>query len=145
MLKGFLALLSTGIIFKPMLLLGVIIGISAYVGLDGDHLRILYTDWHLYVFFLILASVYAYFFKKTYWGNTYSVDWKETSKTALGEFLLLSFSFICGMLLASFFDFSLPEPKTSNISYSEHAEIADMKKQAEDMMKNYDALLDSFK
>jgi hypothetical protein len=49
------------------------------------------------------------------------------------------------MLLASFFDFSLPESSSQKITYSENAEISDMKKQAEDMMQNYNALLDSIK
>lgn len=145
MFKGFLALFTTGIIFRPMLLLGVIVGVVAYIKLDDGQLKTLYTDWHLYVLFLIIASVYVYFFKKTYWGNTYQTDWKETSKTMIAEFFRLSFCFAIGMLLASFFDFSLPEPSSQKITYSENAEISDMKKQAEDMMQNYNALLDSIK
>lgn len=145
MLKGFLALFTTGIIFKPMLLLGGIIGIVSYIKLDGAQLKILYTDWHLYVLFLMIASLYAYFFKKTYWGNTYQTDWKETSKTMFAEFLVLSFSFFIGMLLASFFDFSMPEPSTKSINYSEQAEILELQKQAEDMMQNYNTLLNEIK
>ena len=75
MLKGFLALFTTGLIFKPMLLLGGIVGIVSYIKLDGEQLKILYTDWHLFALFLLIASLYAYFFKKTYWGNTYATDW----------------------------------------------------------------------
>lgn len=145
MLKGFLALFTTGLIFKPMLLLGGIIGIICYIKLDGAQLKILYTDWHLYVLFLLIASFYAYFFEKTYFGNTYATDWKETSKTAFKEFLLLTFCFFIGMLLASFFDFSMPETSTKSINYSEQAEILELQKQAEDMMQNYNALLDSIK
>lgn len=145
MLKGFLALFTTGLIFKPMLLLGGIVGIVSYIKLDGEQLKILYTDWHLFALFLLIASLYAYFFKKTYWGNTYATDWKETSKTAIKEFFVLTFSFFVGMLLASFFDFSLPESSTKSISYSEQAEILELQKQAEDMQKNYNALLDSIK
>ena len=145
MLKGFLALFTTGLIFKPMLLLGGIVGIVSYIKLDGEQLKILYTDWHLFALFLLIASLYAYFFKKTYWGNTYATDWKETSKTAIKEFFVLTFSFFIGMLLASFFDFSLPESSTKNVSYSEQAEILELQKQAEDMQKNYNALLDSIK
>ena len=145
MLKGFLALFTTGLIFKPMLLLGGIVGIVSYIKLDGEQLKILYTDWHLFALFLLIASLYAYFFKKTYWGNTYATDWKETSKTAIKEFFVLTFSFFIGMLLASFFDFSLPESSTKNVSYAEQAEILELQKQAEDMMKNYNILLDSVK
>ena len=145
MLKGFLALFTTGLIFKPMLLLGVMIGVGAYIGLDGEHLKILYTDWHLYALFFLVAALYPYFFKKTYLENSYAVDWKETLKTIVSEFFVLSFCFVVGMLLASFFDFSLPESGSQKVTYSETAEISDMKKQAEDMMKNYDAILDSIK
>ena len=145
MFKGFLALFTTGIIFKPMLLLGVIVGVGAYIGLDGERLKVLYTDWHLYTLFFLIAALYTYFFRKTYLENSYAVDWKETVKTMISEFFVLSFCFVVGMLLASFFDFSLPESSTKSITYSENAEISDMKKQAEDMMQNYNALLDSIK
>jgi len=145
MFKGFLALFTTGIIFKPMLLLGVIVGVGAYIGLDGERLKVLYTDWHLYTLFFLIAALYTYFFRKTYLENSYAVDWKETVKTMISEFFVLSFCFVVGMLLASFFDFSLPESSSQKITYSENAEISDMKKQAEDMMQNYNALLDSIK
>ena len=62
MIKGFLALFTTGIIFKPMLLLGGIIGVSAYIGLDDEHLKVFYTDWHLYALFFLIATLYTYFF-----------------------------------------------------------------------------------
>ena len=145
MFKGFLALFTTGLIFKPMLLLGVIVGVGAYIGLDGERLKVLYTDWHLYTLFFLIAALYTYFFRKTYLENSYAVDWKETVKTMISEFFVLSFCFVVGMLLASFFDFSLPESSSQKITYSENAEISDMKKQAEDMMQNYNALLDSIK
>ena len=145
MFKGLFALLTTGLIFKPMLLLGGIIGIVSYVKFDAERLQILYTDWHLYALFLIVAGLYAYFFKQTYLQNTYKTDWKETSKTMFLEFLLLSFSFVIGMLLASFFDFSLPEPKTEHMHYSEQSEILELQKRAEDMQKQYDRLLNQIK
>ena len=143
MFKGLLALFTTGLIFRPMLLLGGLIGIIAYIKLNGDQLKILYTDWHLYALFVLISSLYAYFFQRTYWQNTYQTDWKETSKTMFSEFCLLTFSSFVGMLLASFFDFSMPEPSKQNTSYSEQAEILELQKQAEEAQKNYNALLDA--
>ena len=127
MLKGFLALFTTGLIFKPMLLLGGIIGIVSYVLLDGESLKILYTNWQLYALFFIISCLYVYFFKKTYTEKAYQTDWKETSKTMFSEFFVICFSFIVGMLLASFFDFSLPEAKTQS---------NDTQKQVEDIQNN---------
>lgn len=127
MIKGFLALFTTGLIFKPMLLLGGIIGITSYIMLDGESLKLLYTNWQLYALFFIISCLYVYFFKKTYLENTSQTDWKETSKTMLSEFFVLCFSFVIGMLLASFFDFSLPESKT---------QTNDLQKQVEDIQNN---------
>ena len=106
MFRGFFALFVTGLIFRPMLLLGGLTGIVLYIGLESETLKRLYSNYNLYLLFLFIASLYVFFFKKTYLENGYDVDWKETIKTMVGEFLMLSFCFIMGMLLASFFDFS---------------------------------------
>ena len=136
MIKGFLALFTTGLIFKPMLLLGGVIGIVSYVTMSGEQLKILYTDWRLYVLFFIISGLYTFFFKKTYIENADRIDRIETSKTALGEFFVLSFSFVIGMLLASFFDFSMPEPSAQNVSSSS---------QNEELLQKYNTLLDQVK
>ena len=136
MIKGFLALFTTGLIFKPMLLLGGVIGIVSYVTMSGEQLKILYTDWRLYVLFFIISGLYTFFFKKTYIENADRIDRIETSKTALGEFFVLSFSFVIGMLLASFFDFSMPEPSAQNMSSSS---------QNEELLQKYNTLLDQVK
>lgn len=136
MIKGFLALFTTGLIFKPMLLLGGVIGIVSYVTMSGEQLKILYTDWRLYVLFFIISGLYTFFFKKTYIENADRIDRIETSKTALSEFFVLSFSFVIGMLLASFFDFSMPEPSAQNMSSSS---------QNEELLQKYNTLLDQVK
>ena len=147
MLKGFLALFTTGLIFKPMILLGGFIGIFLYILLDGETLKILYTDYHLYLLFLLIACLYAYFFKKTLQDNSYATEWKETIKTMIAEFFRLVFSFIIGMLLASFFDFSdiQIKPDSQDVKFSEYSEIVDMQKQARELMQNYDTLLNQAK
>lgn len=147
MLKGFLALFTTGLIFKPMVLLGGIIGIISYIALNSDVLKLLYTDYHIYALFLLIACLYAYFFKKTYQDNSYATDWGETIKTMFYEFFCLSLSFIVGLLLASFFDFSdlKVTPDKDDIRYSEYSELSDIQQQAKKMQQNYNDVLNSIK
>lgn len=72
MIKGFLALFTTGLIFKPMLLLGGIIGIVSYIALSGEQLKTLYTDWRLYVLFFF--TVYTHFFSKKHTLKTPTIQ-----------------------------------------------------------------------
>ena len=71
----------------------------------------------------------------------------ETIKTMIAEFFRLVFSFIIGMLLASFFDFSdiQIKPDSQDVKFSEYSEIVDMQKQARELMQNYDTLLNQAK
>ena len=78
MFKGLWALFASGLIFNPALLLGAFTGIIAYIALDSEHLKILYTDYHLYILFLLLSCLYVYFFQKTLQDNLRDIDWKET-------------------------------------------------------------------
>lgn len=145
MLKGLIALFTTGLILNPCLLLGGLLGIISYVGLSDEHLKALYLSYQLYLLFLLFSFGFVYFFKKTLKDNEIDIDWIATSKTVFSQFLLMSFSFIMGMLLASFFDFSDFTPSKENYQYSEISETLSIQKQAEDMVKNYNNMLDSIK
>ncbi len=137
MLKGLWALITSGLIFNPMLLLGAAIGIAGYIFLDNEQLKILYTNYHLYLLFLLVSAVFIYFFRPTLTEDLRKTDWKETSKDIIKQTILMSFSFIMGMLFASFFDFSdiKDTPNKSDYQYSQYSEITSLQKQTEEMQK----------
>ena len=121
MLKGLWALFATGLIFNPALLFGAISGILSYVFLDSAHLKVLYTNYYLYLLFFLISAAYVYFARPTLQDNLIDIDWRATIKDMVKHFLLMSFSFIMGMLFASFFDFSdlSIKPNPESYEYSE--------------------------
>ena len=138
MLKGFLALFTTGIIFNPAVLLGGLTGVASYVFLDGEQLKTVYAHYHIYLLFFIFSAGYVYFFRPVLKDNARDTDWKATFSATFKETILMSFSFVCGMLLASFFDFSDfdMKPKEQDYQYSELGSIMSLEKQAESLMQN---------
>ena len=138
MFKGFLALFTTGIIFNPAVLLGGLAGIALYVFLDGEQLKIVYAHYHIYLLFFIFSAGYVYFLKPILKDNARDTDWKATFAAIFKETILMSFSFVCGMLLASFFDFSdlSVQTKSEDYQYSEINDIINLQKQAENLMNN---------
>lgn len=67
MIKGIMALFTSGVIFNPMVLLGVIFGIIFDIKMDYQQMMSqVYKNYHFYLLALILAAVYNILFKKTY-------------------------------------------------------------------------------
>ena len=147
MLKGLLALFTTGLIFNPVVWGGGLLGIVSYIFLDSTQLKILYMSYHIYLLFFVFSATYVYLAKPTLTDDLEHTDWNATSKNIVKHTLLMSVSFWVGMLLASFFDFSaLPiKPDKSDYQYSEIYNIMSVQKQAEDLMKNEQRLMDSIK
>ncbi|HCU58692.1 MAG TPA: hypothetical protein DIC64_01790, partial [Alphaproteobacteria bacterium] len=71
------------------------------------------------------------------------IDWKATFSNIIKHFLLMTFSFFVGLLLASYFDFSMPEPKKG--TDSEYSEIMSLQKQVQDWQNNYNEMLNKIK
>ena len=53
MIKGIVALFTSGAIFNPMVLLGIICGIGAMVRLDEEAIRALVTNYHFYLLIVV--------------------------------------------------------------------------------------------
>lgn len=138
MLKGLIALFTTGVIFNPAVSLGGLLGILAYVFFDGAQLKIIYTHYQLYLLFFIFSAIYVYFLRPIFKDNGRDTDWKATITSMIKETILMSFCFVMGMLLASFFDFSDfdMKPKEQDYQYSELGSIMSLEKQAESLMQN---------
>ena len=144
MFKGFIALITSGIIFNPAVLIGALIGVVAYIKLDFEEIKILCTDYHLYLFFLFVCCLYVYFFKKTLKDNLRDLDLRVMFSTMIGQFFLMCFSFLMGMLLASFFDFSIPEPSAKK-THSEYSETVGSINRAKNLQNDYNHILDQIK
>lgn len=92
MFKGIGALFTTGAIFNPMVLLGIILGTFFFFGLTTEQAFELYFDIRFYALAFIIALLYNFIFKKTYDDDGFDLDYKEMGIHTVGSFLLLIFS-----------------------------------------------------
>ena len=147
MLKGLLALFTTGIIFNPAVWGGALIGILGYIFLEPAQLKILYKSYHIYLLFFVFSGTYVYLARPTLKDDLEHTDWNATSKNIVKHTILMSFSFWMGMLFASFFDFSdiNIKPDKTDYQYSEIYNVMSVQKQAEELMKNEKRLMDMVK
>ena len=92
MFKGIGALFSSGLIFNPMFLLGVILGTFFYFGMTTEQVYELYFDFRFYALAFIIALLYNFLFKKVYDDDGMDLDYKEMGIHSVGSFLLLVFT-----------------------------------------------------
>lgn len=65
MIKGIISLFTSGAIFNPMVLLGILLGVLCDVGLSGEEIKELFTDYNLYLLALLVSGLYIFGFKKS--------------------------------------------------------------------------------
>ena len=140
MLKGIAALFKSGLIFNPMVLLGIILGFTAMGTMSDEQLHAFYTNYHLYLLMLLIAGLYVYFFKRTVIPNRDETDWKLTSQTIVGHFLMFVVSFIFSMLFIMVMSFS-GEPE-EDYELPEFDQVQrDLQIQQQELQQNYNAIM----
>lgn len=98
MIRGIVALFTSGIMTNPMVLLGIILGSILYFCLDSSQIFQIYKLPSFYGMALILACVYVLGFRRIYTENG-DTDWLETGlsivasvfKFVLASILMISF------------------------------------------------------
>ncbi len=99
MIKGIIALFTSGIIFNPLILLGIGLGFVCMATMDASQIEELFKDYHLYLLALLAAVVHRFGFKKVYKddGDTLDVStmiWQtigDVAAFAVAAVLTLSF------------------------------------------------------
>lgn len=67
MIKGIVALFTSGAIFNPMILLGIFFGILFEIKMTYEQmLEQVYKNYHFYLLALLLAAAYNFVFHKIY-------------------------------------------------------------------------------
>jgi hypothetical protein len=99
MIKGIVALFTSGILFKPMVLLGIISGFVAMFGFDEQIRQTLVEIPALYVAVAVVAVLYTFSWNKVYKEGGEDVDWVSTIGLAVWNFALY---FIALFLTISF-------------------------------------------
>ena len=68
MIKGIISLFTSGAIFNPMVLLGILLGVLCDVGLSGEEIKELFTDYNLYLLALLVSGLYIFGIFLIVWG-----------------------------------------------------------------------------
>ena len=145
MIKGILALFRSGLIFNPMVMLGVLLGFICMATLDDQMLKFLYTNYNFYMLLFLVASTYVYFFKCVYIQGGYRVDWKETVLSMVGHFFMLVLSFIFSMLFVMVISFGGTEDTTEQQTAAELQKLQDeFRQQQQEIQKNYEAIMKAY-
>ena len=97
MIKGLLALFTSGLIFSPMVLLGVVSGAWTIVNLSPDDIRNLFFDIRFYVVVAILAVLFTILFAKVYKTGGTSIDWTATVAKMFWNFVKYFIAFVLSM------------------------------------------------
>ena len=138
MIKGILALFRSGLIFNPMVFLGILTGFIAMGTMDNDKLKAFYTNPGLYILMLMIAAAYVYTFKCVYITGKSDIDWKETILTMIGHFLMMVVSFIFSMLFVMVISFGGSEEKTKAQKLPEFEKI---EQETQALQNEYNAIM----
>ncbi len=103
MIKGILALFTSGIIFRLPVLCGVVVGFYMMLALSDEQIWATFQKPLLYVFGLIVCMIYAFVFKKVYRKGGSIVDWRATVNSLFGHF----FSYIMAVVFSCLFIFAI--------------------------------------
>lgn len=75
MFKGLRALFTSGAIWNPMVLTGVVFGLWLGIKFDGEQISEIYQNYRLYLLALIVAAAYNFTIKRVYKAGGDELDW----------------------------------------------------------------------
>ena len=116
MLNGLKALFTSGLIFDPMVLLGVIIGALFYWGLDKEQITAIYMDYRFYGLSGVVSVLYCFLWRPQYKQLGLAIDYQATSFKAVFGFLKIVIASLLMMSFISFFSFGNYDTDSSKVS-----------------------------
>ena len=105
MLKGLQALLASGILLDPLVLLGLILGGSFYFYLTDEQITAIYFDYRFYALAFIICLIYNFAVRPVYRRGGMSIDSKRTMSNVALSCLKFVLSSLLMMAFISFWSF----------------------------------------
>ncbi|MBQ8661790.1 MAG: hypothetical protein IJ482_05650 [Alphaproteobacteria bacterium] len=105
MIKGIMALFTSGAILNPMVLSGIVLAVYCMVKLDAEQMRGLFGDYHLYALVTLVSFAYTFVFKKVYKDDGVNLDYASMILSAIGgiaKFVLASVLTVSFVIMLSF-------------------------------------------
>lgn len=103
MFKGFISLFTTGIIFNPFVLLGIILGSLCYFNMELNEIRNLFLRKDFFAVVVALASIFVLIFSKRYVYGGKQFDWWAMFLIVVGNVVKFYISFVLVMSFISMF------------------------------------------
>ena len=97
MFKGIISLFTSGIIFNPFVLLGIISGSWCYLNMEPNDIRNLFYKEEFYIGIAVLAFFYVTFFSKIYKTGGRYLDWSAMFMRMIANFARFFISFLLVM------------------------------------------------
>ena len=88
---------TSGIIFSPMVLLGIISGICCIIQMEPEKIRLLFLDARFYTGVVVVSAIYAIVFAKVYREGGNEVDWTATFMKAVWGIVRYLVAFVLSM------------------------------------------------
>ncbi len=98
MIKGIVALFTSGVIFSPMVLLGIFLAVYCMMRMDAEQMRALFMDYRLYVWVAFISFVHVFLFKKIYKDDGVSHDYVAMIISVLGG--IIKFVLACSLMIS---------------------------------------------
>lgn len=104
-MKGLITLVTSGAVFAPQVLFGVILGIIFGINLKIEQIIQIFSYFEYYVTTFCIVGIYVFLFKRVKKNEEGDTEWKETIVRLIGYFLmfllanLLTVSFVFSFLM----------------------------------------------
>ena len=105
MIRGLIALLTSGILLNPMVILGIIGGIAMMHTLPENSILALFQNTKFYTVLFGVAFLFAFFFEKVYLSGGKKINWKATVGIAFSRFATLLATIVLTCLFVYSFSF----------------------------------------
>lgn len=102
MIKGLIALFVSGIIFNPVVLLGIIIGAFCAVRFDLEQIFVIFRSFSFLGLAILVSLIYNFTLNKRFQDDEITPDYKEILKNTLKSAALFYIASACGALLINF-------------------------------------------
>ncbi|MDR1695000.1 MAG: hypothetical protein LBR70_07430 [Lactobacillaceae bacterium] len=99
LINGVISLFTSGLIFNPMVLIGIGFSILINTSFSYEEVFEVYKDYNIYFMAVLIAFTYIFFFKRPYKFGGEEIDYAELSFMVFGSALRLILS---SVLMTSF-------------------------------------------
>jgi len=104
LIRGIIALFTSGILFRPMVLLGIIGCIYLHYTVEEDKIADIFFNQNIYLICLLISLIYTCIFCRVYYTGGRRVNWKSTFSGTPHNFLTLIITLILCHIISFSFD-----------------------------------------